>query len=161
MNYATILFATGLVVIVVCAFLFVRVMLDMKQRVLITVARPTTADGETVQVSANIRATAGALEIADHIEKASLAIQGRVARQNEIVAETDAKVAHQKWLRIRAKLDEAAKERRTGLGVLTKAERAWWNAHAKDFDANGPLVKPERVAEAARGSDEDPIAAEG
>jgi hypothetical protein len=150
----------GLAVLAVCTFLVIRIVLDLRQRILITVSRPTTTDGEQVQVTTNIRASAGAPEVAAQIEKASLSIQHRMAHQNQIVAETDAQVAHGKWLRIRSKLDQAEKEHRKGLGVLTKAERGFWMAHANDFDQDGPIIKPDRVAEAAHG-DIEPATAEG
>jgi hypothetical protein len=126
----------------------------MRQRMILTVARPTTADGETVQITANLKASLPAGHIADQIEAMSLAIQHRVAKQNEIVAETDAQVAHGKWLRITEKLERAEADGRRGMGVLTKAERAWWLAHRLDFDKDGPIVKPERVEQAARGESE-------
>lgn len=148
MTYAQTLFLVGLAVIAVAGFLVIRIVLDMRQRIVITVARPTTSDGESVQISANIRAAAGAPEIAAHIEKASLAIQGRMVKQNELVTETDAKIQHQIWLRIREKLDVAEKEGRRGVGILNKEERKWWLQHQRDYDEHGPIIK-------------EPVAAEG
>ena len=148
MTYSQLLFLIGLAVIVVAAYLVIRIILDMRQRIVITVARPTTSDGESVQITANIRASAGALEIADHIEKSSLAIQGRMVKQNEIVTKQSAEISHKIWLRIREKLDAAEKEHRTGLGVLSKEERKFWMEHKDDYNHDGPIIK-------------EPIAAEG
>lgn len=161
MTYAQILFAVGLVVITLCTFLVVRIILDMRQRIVITVHRPTTSDGESVQITANLRASADAQEVASHIEKASLAIQGRMVKQNELIAQGDLQAGHQIWLRIRAKLDEAEAEGRKGLGILSKPERKWWAEHRKDFNKEGPLVKSGNGSGHLEEAETEPVSAEG
>ena len=155
MPYAQILFLVGLVVIALCSYLVIRITLDLRQRILITVARPTTNDGESVQITANLRASADTQEVASHIEKASLAIQGRMMSQNELIAQGDLKAGHQIWLRIRAKLDAAEKEGRTGMGILSKPERKWWSEHRLDYGPEGPILR------SVKDTDAEPVAAEG
>jgi hypothetical protein len=150
MTYALALFLLGTTICLVALYLFVRVALDSKQRILITVARPTSNDGETVQITSNVRSAASSVEIASYIEKSSLAIQGRMTKQNEILLDTHAKEQHNIWLRIREKLDLAEKENRKGLGVLSKEERNWWIRKKNDFTREGPV-------ELAK----EPVAAEG
>jgi hypothetical protein len=150
MNYALALFLLGTTVCLVALYLFVRVALDSKQRILITVARPTSTDGETVQITSNVRSAATSAEIASFIEKSSLAIQGRMVKQNEIVLDTHVKEQHNIWLRIREKLDAAEVEGRKGLGILSKEERNWWIKRQRDFTREGP-VELVRAPEAAEG----------
>lgn len=140
--------------IIVVAFLIIRVVLDMRQRMIVTVARPTTVDGESCQVTGNLRASAPGMEVAAFIEKASQAIQCRVANRNEEVLATNAKVAHKVWLKVKDKLDQGFK--------LSKEENKWWQAHGRDFDANGPLldVKADKIQRAAHPGG-DPLSVEG
>ena len=161
MAYAQILFAAGLVVITLCTFLVVRIILDMRQRIVITVHRPTTSDGESVQITANLRASADAQEVASHIEKASLAIQGRIVKQNEHITKGDLEAGHQIWLRIRAKLDDAEKEGRTGMGTLSKPERKWWASHRMDYDKDGPKIKSGNGSGHLEAVEQEPVSAEG
>lgn len=139
MNYSLALFLLGGTVCLVALYLFVRVALDSKQRILITVSRPTSNDGETVQITSNVRSAATSEEIGSYIEKASLAIQGRMIKQNEIVLDTHLKEQHNIWKRIREKLDVAEKDGRRGMGILSLEERKWWQKRHNDFDLNGPI----------------------
>lgn len=127
-----VLFTIALLVVTALAFLILRVLLDMRQRIIITVARPTTTDGESCQITSNIRASADSPEIAAVLEKASLSIQHRVVHQNEIMLKAQTAAAHGKWLKIKRKIDDNFK--------LSAAERRWWHEFGENFDASGPKV---------------------
>lgn len=147
------LVSAGLLIACIAVYLSLRILLEMRKRIVVTVARPTTTDGETVQLTGNLHATADSKAVSDLIETFSLGIQRRLAFQNELVAKTNADIAHEKWKKIRQKLDDAEAEGRRGTGVLGRDERVWWQRHHDDFDANGPTAKvtETRIAEAAVG----------
>ena len=115
--------------IVVCALLIVRMLLDSRQRIIVTVARPTTTDGEQVQLTANLATSLGAKGVTDQIEKMSLAIQGRMMNQNEMVLQTQVKNAHATWIRVKQKIDAG--------GKLSHAEANFWSKVGEMFDAKG------------------------
>lgn len=116
----------------------------------ITVSRPTTTDGEQVQLTTTARVGASPKELASILDTCSLAIQRRMAHQNELMMRTNAETAHGIWLRIDKKIKALAAEGRMGIGILSKEERRWWISHATDYDEAGPIVADEKkVAEAA------------
>ena len=139
-----------LTISIVALVVAIRVQLDTRQRIVLSVSRPTTADGETVQLTANLRGKAGWKEISGTVEKMSLAVQARMAAQNQIISEANAEQGHQIWLRIKKKLDLAEKQGRHGVGILNKGERAWWLEHKIDYDEDGPRVKQARVEQSLR-----------
>jgi hypothetical protein len=103
-----------------------------------------------VQLTTTARVGASAKEIAEILDTCSLAIQFRISGQNELVMRVNANVAHDKWLKIKTKLDDAEKSGRHGVGVLSKEERRWWRDHSRHFDDQGPIdVSEEKVAAAA------------
>ncbi len=137
---------TLVIVAVACFILGAVVMQFLSTRfgVGVTVSRPTTTDGETVQLTTLVPKWATARQIGEQVEGLSLAAQARMIRQNEIVIEGQSKYAHEKWKKIKAKLDANGFK-------LSNEERRWWQAHQRDFNEDGVVigVTDQRVSDAA------------
>lgn len=110
----------------------------------VTVSRPTTTDGESVQLTALVPRWATAQRIGHQVETLSLAAQARMVKQNEIILESQSRIAHEKWKKIKAKIEA------DGVKLSTE-ERRWWHQHGKDFDEAGVKLatSDEAVVEAA------------
>jgi hypothetical protein len=120
--------ALGIVLGWFCTWLLLR-----RSGVQVTLTRPTTADGEAVQLTTFLpKSAVASLRLGDVIEQLSKGVQARVVRQNELVAETGARIAWEKWKKIQAKLDQGFK--------LSRDENRWWQSHGTRFDAQGPKL---------------------
>lgn len=113
-------------------------------RIVITVSRPTTQDGENVQLSATAGRRTSSRKLAAIVERLSLSIQYRQKAWNDYVARETLEIEHGKWQRIKAKLDQESK--------LSNEERRWWQAHAGDFDERG-IIHREKVLTAVGDGD--------
>lgn len=99
----------------------------------LSLARPTTSDGETVQLTTTMPVGATSMEIAGRLETLSIAVQARMIRQNEILLRGNLEVGHLRWKRLAKKLQDG--------GKFDIPERRWWQTHHADFTEEGPTAK--------------------
>jgi len=98
----------------------------------ITLARPTTQEGETLQVSTTAPIGSSGEEIGEIVEVMAQGIDYRRNTWNEFVLRQDLESKHVIWKDIKAKMDMGAK--------LSNEERNWWNKFHLSFNEDGPVV---------------------
>ena len=98
----------------------------------ITLARPTTQEGETLQVSTTAPIGSTGKQIGQIVEVMAEAVDYRRDTWNDFVMRQEIESKHVIWKRIKSKLDSGAK--------LSKEENNWWTRFGTDFDEHGPVL---------------------
>jgi len=98
----------------------------------ITLARLTTQEGETLQVSTTAPVGATGKQIGKIVDIMAEAVDYRRDTWNDFVVKQELQSKHTIWKRVKSKLDSGAK--------LSKEENNWWTRFGTDFNEDGPVV---------------------
>ena len=113
----------------------------------ITLARPTTQEGETLQVSTTAPIGSTGKQIGQIVEVMAQGIDYRRDTWNDFVIKQELQSKHVIWKRIKEKLDSDVK--------LSKEENNWFTKFQRDFDEHGPISRGTK--EKSHGEEEEQL----